>query len=90
MLAIPNMEMPKSCYMCDYKDSCKVKPKVEWERWQKVTDGCPLIDIVTCGECKWSYTDERDGTLWCKVHMSHYRVNSDGFCNYGERALSHC
>ena len=44
-----------------------------------------IIDIVRCGECKWSYTDERDGTLWCKVHMSHYRVNSDAFCSYGER-----
>lgn len=42
-------------------------------------------DLILCGECKWSYTDERDGTLWCKVHMSHYRVNSDGFCFLGER-----
>lgn len=43
------------------------------------------IDLVRCGECKWSYTDERDGLMWCKVHMSHYRVNADHFCSYGER-----
>lgn len=42
------------------------------------------IDLVRCGECKWSYTDERDGLMWCKVHMSHYRVNADHFCSYGE------
>lgn len=43
------------------------------------------IDLVRCGECEWSYIDERDNTLWCKVHMSHYRVNADHFCSYGER-----
>lgn len=43
------------------------------------------VDLVRCGECKWSYTDERDGLKWCKVHMSHYRVNPDDFCSFGER-----
>lgn len=48
----------------------------------KATD----LDLVRCGECEWSYIDEKYGdTMWCKVHFHHYRVNSDGFCNYGER-----
>lgn len=50
-----------------------------------ITEGISEIDLVRCGECKWSYTDERDGLMWCKVHMSHYRVNADHFCSYGER-----
>jgi hypothetical protein len=87
---IPNIDKPKRCELCPcsyysegaLSDICQVTDK-------PITDGkptnCPLIDIVTCGECKWSYTDERDGTLWCKVHMSHYRVDGDGFCYLGER-----
>lgn len=88
MIAIPNMDMPEHCYECLLRQgNCclllyeATPPTVPLTR----LDDCPLIDIVTCGECKWSYTDERDGTEWCKVHTSHYRVNSDGFCKYGER-----
>lgn len=85
MIAIPDMSKPKNCAECFRILKCKAVP-----RWVTADDSipksCPLIDIVTCGECKWSYIDEKyEGTLWCKVHFHHYRVNSDGFCNYGER-----
>ena len=77
MIAIPNMGMPDTCDMCPIEGCEYINGKFT----------CPLIDIVRCGECKWSYIDEQyEGTLWCKVHFHHYRVNSDGFCNYGERA----
>ncbi len=84
MIAIPNVDKPKSCKECFRVLKCKSVP-----RWVTADDSipkrCPLIDIVTCGECKWAYEDERDGTLWCKVHLEHYRVNSDHFCGFGER-----
>ena len=87
---IPNMSKPKECKECQWhldfyiEDEqvgglCTITEKDDKEYT------CPLIEIVTCGECKWSYIDERDGLLWCKIHMSHYRVNDDGFCNYVER-----
>ena len=82
---IPNMDKPKFCkceeYNCFAWDDKKYKCKItEWKK------PCPLINIVQCKDCKWSYIDERDGgTMWCKVHFHHYRVNDDGFCNYGER-----
>lgn len=82
---IANMSKPKFCkceeYNCFAWDDEKFKCKItEWKK------PCPLIEIVRCGECKWSYIDERDGgTRWCKVHFHHYRVSDDGFCNYGER-----
>ena len=85
---IPNMEKPKSCWECRLMDgeaNCLVTDEGISFKQEGILPDCPLIDIVTCGECKWSYTDERDGTEWCKVHMSHYQVNSDGFCSYGER-----
>ena len=81
MIAIPNMDKPEYCRVCHERLKCK---QYDGEILH-TPDDCPLIDIVRCGECKWSYIDERDGTLWCKVHFHHYRVNSDGFCSYGER-----
>jgi hypothetical protein len=101
MIAIPNMDKPKRCMYCiaftlqeapthyAYDEPPYVYPYCELLEREvdddTIPNDCPLIEIVTCGECKWSYTDERDGTLWCKVHMSHYRVDGDGFCYLGER-----
>ena len=93
---IPNIEKPKVCHECiafryeqgDYEPNvyCEITKKELFDA-KAIPTYCPLIDIVTCGECKWSYIDEQyEGTLWCKVHFHHYRVNGDGFCNYGERA----
>lgn len=77
MIAIPNMDKPKSC------DEC-VK-SLDIECCGDIRN-CSLIDIVQCKDCIWSYIDKQYGdTMWCKVHFHHYRVNSDGFCSYGER-----
>lgn len=87
MIAIPNMKMPKSCGLCPI-DGCEyIAGKRE----------CPLIDIVTCGECKWW---DRDGDRpfgYCHAEkhcyfstnweISIYRTyKSDHFCSDGERA----
>lgn len=85
MIAIPNIGKPQNCAECPISALSEFNGIVCKLNRNNDKSNCPFIDIVTCGKCKWSYTDERDGTLWCKVHMSHYRVNSDGFCNYGER-----
>lgn len=91
MIAIPNIGKPKGCYdYCEFiameEVGCPLKDYAESHQYKdRIHPDCPLIDIVTCKECKWSYTDERDGLMWCKVHMSHYRVNADHFCAYGER-----
>lgn len=93
---IKNKDMPKSCGECEFNYNLEGGSYEWWEcailhddinQFDTRRTDCPLIDIVTCGECKWSYIDEQyEGTLWCKVHFHHYLVNSDGFCNYGERA----
>lgn len=80
MIAIPNMDKPKrgEVIAFDGENAVYTDDDMNVHRY-------PLIEIVRCKDCIWSYTDKRDGTLWCKVHMSHYRVNSDHFCKYGER-----
>lgn len=92
MIAIPNMEKPKRCELCPcsyysegaLSDICQITN----EPIDGTPTDCPLIDIVHCKDCIWSYIDKQyGGTMWCKVHFHHYRVNSDGFCSYGERRM---
>ena len=65
MIAIPNMEKPKSCAECewiawsnfeqsDVCDRCEGRPIEDCE---KVADFCPLIEIVQCKDCKWFELD---------------------------------
>ena len=86
MLAIPNIEKPKECAECFYRLRCKAIP-----RWLTadftISSDCPLIEIVTCGECKWAKKegDEGEGNLTCACHIPRFIVPSDGFCYLGER-----
>ena len=89
---IPNMEKPKECKECQWhldfyiEDEqvgglCTITEKDDRE------NDCPLIDIVTCGECK--YYEESEyirGDMVCKYHMGHtYYTEADRFCSHGER-----
>lgn len=59
---IPNMEKPKNCFQCSFNDGiyCALidndTDAFIYEDPTKVStkrlDNCPLIEIVTCGECK--------------------------------------
>ena len=47
-------------------------------------DSAPSIDIVRCGECKYSRkAKSRNSDLNCKWH--HRNFKADDFCSYGER-----
>lgn len=84
---IPNMSKPKDCKECQWhldfyiEDEqvgglCTITEKDDRE------NTCPLIDIVTCGECKHWYNDADCG-MACE--FTNMRQPSDGFCNWGER-----
>ena len=77
---IPNMEKPEFCDNCPLWNEdrlvCGYIAKVS--RMFK----CPIIDIVTCGECKHWYNDADCG-MACE--FTNMRQPSDGFCNWGER-----
>ena len=77
---IPNMSKPKFCkckeYNCFAWDDEKFKCKItEWKK------PCPLIEIVTCGECKW-FINEGSVTI-CDTHETY--IEPTDFCSYGER-----
>lgn len=74
MIAIPNMGMPDTCDMCPIEGCEYINGKFT----------CPLIDIVTCGECKYGkYKIEDAEYVKCKI--TQLFVNKSDFCSYGER-----
>lgn len=91
MIAIPNMEKPKNCYACSFNDGIfcalidndtdafiKDNPT---EVATKVLPNCPILDIVTCEECKRSGTDgEHTFCMW----LGALRKPTD-FCSYGDK-----
>lgn len=80
MIAIPNMDKPKNCAECFYALRCSAVP-----RWvttdESIPRGCPLMDIVRCGECMWH--KEYDNGCWCRRHCNE-REKTD-FCSDGVR-----
>lgn len=95
MIAIPNMELSKLCHECiafryeqgDYEPNvyCEITKKELFDAKAIPTD-CPLIDIVTCGECK--HRDPEDKKCDCGMFERQgciFPVADDYFCKYGER-----
>ncbi len=87
MIAIPNMDKPKSCIECDsdfgYAIGCKLW--YEFKDWRKQTHpDCPIIDIVPCKECKW--WDNNDDANRCTHEDGGMWAKPNAFCSYGERA----
>lgn len=100
MIAIPNMEKPQSCDECrilraEFDGSynkpitgCRQKmgeKSTLREEWDALIPNCPLIDIVTCGECKWlKKGDKNFGKCTYRTRPMLYCLPTD-FCSYGER-----
>ena len=61
---------------------------VFWSQITKTIDSAPSIDIVRCGECKYSEkTSSPITALWCKrFGLKDMAVEDDDFCSYGERS----
>jgi hypothetical protein len=98
MIAIPNMSKPKECKECQWhldfyiEDEqvgglCTITEKDDRE------NTCPLIDIVTCGECIHFHYDKPYiiqgipvlGHEVCDFWGDGCKTNPNGFCSYGER-----
>ena len=82
MIAIPNMERPESCWQC-YNEGCD-----HWaEHGYDNSAVCPLIDIVTCGECKWYNPWHANHTNLDGNHCRYIDrpMKPTDFCSYGER-----
>ena len=82
MVAIEDMEMPKKCFECDfYLHGCRLKFTEECNPSIERAKDCPLVEIVTCKDCKhWDKEEE-----YCKKSTNemgwsedeYYRVYTD-------------
>lgn len=71
---IPNIKKPEICDYCFLPlTKCEYFSDLKLER-------CPLIEIVTCGECK-----HREENHYCVKWGQPYLCNDEAFCSYGER-----
>ncbi len=94
MIAIKGMEMPERCEKCkfcinertnDYGSfgECLLQKnkKVNCLVWRR-DDSCPLVEIVTCKDCKYWHNDEIMTTCDKNIGNGFPR---DYFCADGER-----
>lgn len=47
---VKGMEMPKHCMNCkfiDGYDDCKVQEWKDWDSWDEMKAGCPLVNVPT-------------------------------------------
>lgn len=84
MIAIKSMEnIPRSCIECPLrmldkcyhlKSACELNGFDFFEERQK---GCPLVEIVTCKDCKYNYENSCD--------FDGFGIDDEYFCAKGER-----
>ena len=88
MIAIPNMDQPKSCYNhCEFiameEVGCPLKEYIESHQYKdRIHPDCPLIDIVQCKDCKW--WDNNNGANRCTHESGGMWAKPNAFCSYGE------
>lgn len=82
MIAIKSMEnIPRSCIECPLrmldkcyhlKSACELN---EFDIFEERPKGCPLVEIVTCKDCKYNYENSCDFEAWMYETED---VDSDG------------
>ena len=85
MIAIKGMEMPKSCSDCDFCHGhiCK---RTGTDIITNLKGNCPLVEIVTCKDCKHYYPDEDGRGYHCeKSDTERIPTCADFYCIHGER-----
>ena len=89
-IIIKGMDMPKSCEECKWHMDfyieeeqvgglCTITEKDDKEK------ACPLIEIVTCKECKWCDDVGEQRALICNNELIDTDIHPNFFCEYGER-----
>ena len=94
MIAIKDMEMPESCGKCEMTTICRTylnqqvnRPSTMYSFGQSERpDNCPLVEIVTCKDCKHSPIVNRNNnetTVYCELH--NFYPCSNYYCRDSKR-----
>lgn len=83
MIAIKGLkEMPSCCYECPYYDDyCRLTSKWDGDTEQIRDADCPLVEIVTCKDCKYYRNGLEHCTQWVMP------TNDDFYCADAERSV---
>lgn len=85
MIGIKGMEMPKSCSECPFKTSDYVCGLLDCafscNHFKERNYNCPLVEIVTCKDCKYWVTD--DGNPYCGIIGN--LTDKDFYCRTAKR-----
>ena len=81
MIAIKGKNMPKCCMYCPLFDgeygTCNIIGETKADATEERAKNCPLVEIVTCKDCKHNYEDTCD--------IDGLGVRDDYFCSSAER-----
>lgn len=95
MVAIKDMEMPFGCEVCDFRKSDPYSGEVYCSKaigsntiiYEKERlENCPLVEIITCQDCKHCHPDEDGRGYHCeRDNYVRFSVYGDFYCAYAER-----
>ena len=98
MIAIKGMDLQTDCQKCRFMATdgadTLLSPMMCVALWAtkheikhcvkgKILDDCPLVEIVTCKDCKHCDFDDSDQTFFCNTYGN--IVCSSHFCSNGKR-----
>jgi hypothetical protein len=85
MIAVKEMEMPKSCALCErFEGACKYTDFGDYQT--KRNPSCPLVEIVTCKDCRHCFIDEDGHGYHCeKSDTERIPTCADFYCVHAER-----
>ena len=92
MIAIKRMEMPKECYICPLLDgeygTCNIIGTTNVDMTEERAKNCPLVEIITCKDCKHYYQDEDGRGYHCERDSNvRFSVHRDFYCADAESEL---
>lgn len=80
MIAIPNISKPQNCAECPISALSEFRGFVCKLNRNNDKSNCPLIEIVTCGECK------KHSKNSCPMTFTYAVITDDNdYCVYAER-----
>lgn len=93
MVAVKGMKMPKSCIDCPFvkaegtKFFCsRIMKYIDKDNLGNKHDDCPLVEIVTCEDCKHYFIDEDGCGYHCeKSDTERIPTCADFYCIHAER-----
>jgi len=87
MIALKGIKMPQNCSECQFKANDYVCGLLDCafscNHFKERNYNCPLVEIVTCKDCKYCDFDDSDQTFFCNTYGN--IVCSSHFCSDAER-----